>query len=383
MHWCSVQVTIFVHITYFRVSGDVKKVIHFFISDDKKHDTLFVQHCFRLHWQWLLRQGLELNQHWVWSDGAASQFKARRPFYFVGRYPSETGCEMRWNFFGSGHGKGEHDGAGAVIKRALTHEQLKADAVHMNCAAHVVDFLRTNMSTGAAGVYSSQVRDIKRVFWEVRIDEVNREKTWECQGIPELRSLHVVRGYSRTDGHCIVVRELTCFCFHCVQANWRHCLNRGYIQNWEYHTLNDKDATDREAEKKEDFIYHGPGDTLSDVIHVGDNFAVDAEEGNSEGADFYILKCKLCKQCATQNIVDAWGNFVSVVTFYIEGIFYARLDDYDYVYRLLEDKPVAYMYSHLVRCISIPMSNYNSCSDLYTISVDVYECIYNSMPWNL
>ena len=39
---------------------------------------------------------------------------------------------MRWNFFGSGHGKGEHDGAGAVIKRALTHEQLKADVVHMN-----------------------------------------------------------------------------------------------------------------------------------------------------------------------------------------------------------------------------------------------------------
>ena len=70
MHWCSVQVTIFVHITYFRVSGDFKKVIHFFISDDKKHVTFFVQHCFRLHWPWLLRQGLELNQHWVWSDGA-------------------------------------------------------------------------------------------------------------------------------------------------------------------------------------------------------------------------------------------------------------------------------------------------------------------------
>ena len=99
MHWCSLQVTIFVHITYFRVSDDVKKVIHFFISDDKKHDTLFVQHYFGLHWQWLLRQGLELNQHWVWSNGATSQFKARRPFYFVGRYHSETGLEMRWNFW--------------------------------------------------------------------------------------------------------------------------------------------------------------------------------------------------------------------------------------------------------------------------------------------
>ncbi|MCO5547757.1 hypothetical protein L7F22_001209 [Adiantum nelumboides] len=34
---------------------------------------------------------------------------------------------MLWNFFGTGHGKGEHDGAGAVIKRALTAEELDAN----------------------------------------------------------------------------------------------------------------------------------------------------------------------------------------------------------------------------------------------------------------
>ena len=32
-------------------------------------------------------------------------------------------------FFGSGHGKGEHDGVGVVVKRALTHEQLKTNGV--------------------------------------------------------------------------------------------------------------------------------------------------------------------------------------------------------------------------------------------------------------
>ena len=61
-------------------------------------------------------QHLDLTQHWVWSNGATSQFKARRPFYFVGRYPSETGLKMRWIFFGSSHNKGEHDGVGVVIK---------------------------------------------------------------------------------------------------------------------------------------------------------------------------------------------------------------------------------------------------------------------------
>ena len=34
----------------------------------------------------------------------------------IGRYPSKIGLKMKWNFFESSHGKGEHDGASVVIK---------------------------------------------------------------------------------------------------------------------------------------------------------------------------------------------------------------------------------------------------------------------------
>lgn len=54
MHWWSTQVTILVHITYVRnAAGGVQKTLHFYISDDRQHDTLFVQHCFMLHDKWL------------------------------------------------------------------------------------------------------------------------------------------------------------------------------------------------------------------------------------------------------------------------------------------------------------------------------------------
>ena len=53
------------------------------------HDTLFVHHCFKLHWKWLL------HQHLVWFDGPTSQIKAKQSFYFIGRYPSKTRLEMR------------------------------------------------------------------------------------------------------------------------------------------------------------------------------------------------------------------------------------------------------------------------------------------------
>ena len=69
-------------------------------------------------------------------------------------------------------------------------------------------------------------------------------------------------------------------------------------------------------------------------------------------------------------------NLLEFGTFYIEVIFYARVDEYNYVYKLLEDKPVVYIFSHLVTCIKVLVSQYRSCTDLYTISVDVYEYIY-------
>lgn len=129
-HWDNKQVTLLIHVTYrhredaesieatvglpvkaARVSAqdtsrDIIADYHFYISDDNNHDTLFVQHCMDQHWEWMADQGIHVDQHWVWSDGAASQFKACRPFYYVSRYYSRHGARMKWFFHASGHGKG-------------------------------------------------------------------------------------------------------------------------------------------------------------------------------------------------------------------------------------------------------------------------------------
>lgn len=63
MHWYSNQVTIFVLITYVHVANVINKYYHFHISNDKSHDTLFVQHCFMLHYEWLKEIGVSLKQH--------------------------------------------------------------------------------------------------------------------------------------------------------------------------------------------------------------------------------------------------------------------------------------------------------------------------------
>ena len=85
MHWYNDQCTIFVHICYGRKDRELHKKSIFYISDDKKHDTVFVQHCLKRHHADLLSLDVNFNRHWVCSDGATLQFKAARSFYFIAR----------------------------------------------------------------------------------------------------------------------------------------------------------------------------------------------------------------------------------------------------------------------------------------------------------
>jgi hypothetical protein len=85
-----------------------------------------------LNWEFLRERGILPEHHIVWSDGCSGQFKSTRAWYFISRYPNLTtsatlssGCQMSWNYFGSGHGKGEVDGAGALLKRQIRTEQIK------------------------------------------------------------------------------------------------------------------------------------------------------------------------------------------------------------------------------------------------------------------
>lgn len=127
-HWDNRQITLLIHVTYRHREDsssleaavgrsvqmaqdntgerDIIADYHFYISDDNAHDTLFVQHCMDLHAGWMKDEGISFQQHLVWSDGAASQFKSCRPFYYISRYYKQHGARMKWFFHASGHGKG-------------------------------------------------------------------------------------------------------------------------------------------------------------------------------------------------------------------------------------------------------------------------------------
>lgn len=63
-----------------------------------------------------MNSGNRPSKHWIWSNGCSSQFKSKVPWYFVSCYPRMIGgCIRLWNVSGSDHGKGPHDGMGAML----------------------------------------------------------------------------------------------------------------------------------------------------------------------------------------------------------------------------------------------------------------------------
>ena len=60
MYYFSTSVTILVHITMWKEGDEIMKQTHYYISDDKTHDSAFVQHCLLLHWDWVQDADLDI-----------------------------------------------------------------------------------------------------------------------------------------------------------------------------------------------------------------------------------------------------------------------------------------------------------------------------------
>lgn len=118
---------------------------------------------------------------------------------------------MNWNFFGTGHGKGEWDGAGAVVKRALRQSQLHDTWRRMQNALDTVCFFKATMSGEVdTNFQKTGIKEARRHFWEIPKDCM-RERSYDCETVKGSQALHSLYSFSVADPTLLFVRKLSCF----------------------------------------------------------------------------------------------------------------------------------------------------------------------------
>ncbi len=160
----------------------------------------------------MVDNGFWPKQHWIWSNECTSQFKNKTPWYFVSWYPYIiSGCVCLWNFFGSSHGKGLHNGVGIVLKWFIWQVQLDVHGPNLQNAIDVVDLLHNHLSSRPKFSYSKERRIINRHFWHVKLEDVDRLTKYTCETVKGIRDILLARLVSSGDVDKLMKKNLACF----------------------------------------------------------------------------------------------------------------------------------------------------------------------------
>ncbi|CAM6089455.1 unnamed protein product [Calypogeia fissa] len=303
-------------------------------------------------------------EHIVFSDGCSGQFKCARAWYHVARYQEKTksielprGCVMGWHFFGTGHGKGTWDGAGAHLKNFLRSEQLKTNSVKLHNAADVVEFCKRSMSMPHLA-YERAKLEVRRIFHLVNMGDVDRSIGWDCRTVDGSQSKHSIQSVSHVNTTLLQVRELSCFCDFCVNGGDGPCANAKHVTKYDLVTMEPCISTtrsDEDDEFEDDSLISSDGEKLAGTLEEGDHFAVIAEPDSDTGAQFWILLCtERLHMVEEESKTDSYGQTVTKGEQIVKGKYYEQQGRNECSY-VLCPYGEAYIYSHLVRAVKFPM----------------------------
>jgi hypothetical protein len=120
---------------------------HVVVSDDKGHDTEFVQKALPVVQAWCKEKGLVFTENLIRSDGATSHFKSKFTLHYLTKYVAEFSLERAcWCFGAPGHGKGPWDGLAGMLKSWL-RRQIVDNELIMSSEADVFTSLKGHFGT--------------------------------------------------------------------------------------------------------------------------------------------------------------------------------------------------------------------------------------------
>lgn len=172
-HWNAAQgvsVTIYTAVIYFRqiASADIQTQCYAIISDANKHSAyevnIFNEQIIN---DFTITCEINVESVILWTDGAAAHFKNRYSMMTL----TSSNVYRSWNFTESYHGKGPHDGVGAVVKRNVWHRVLRGKAIVRNAKDFFLELEKMTMKTKCLFVSEIDMigkkKDLKVLFENV------------------------------------------------------------------------------------------------------------------------------------------------------------------------------------------------------------------------
>jgi hypothetical protein len=268
---------------------------------------------------------------------------------------------MEWHFWGMGHGKGPHDGAGACLKQAIQKEQVRPDSRQLHCASDITAYLQTAMNLPNAA-YPLARWIVHRHFILIGLKEVPRDKPLACQTVLGSRSMHSIRSVSHTNNILLECRDHSCFCPCCVLGAPGTCPHRTHVEPWKMETLQpiiSKDAVQEPEEEDPDGKKEPEENLIAAVLSVGDHFAVLADplDPGAKGAEFFVLICtKTMHLVQAERVTDNWGGGADRGDEVVHGLYYHQSGRKQHSYCLMQEAGPAILLSHLVIASNFTMT---------------------------
>ena len=164
-----------------------------------------------------------------------------------------------WIFFEAGHGKGEHGGVGACVKRALSREQLKfEEKIKFKNAHEIFEWCNKYLYIG-----SSENCTIKHFFYLVEEKNILPSDYNTISGSAKWHSFRS----SDYNTWTIWTRELVCFYQFCLVGEWEECENTKWVEYWQQKLLAPTDT-----HFQDDTVNEGQNVTFAseDYGHISD-----------------------------------------------------------------------------------------------------------------
>ena len=235
------QATLFTHVSWYHCPTCNHPVEEsaVMISPDLVHDAAAVEQFENVYLDHLSASGVDITHHVIASDGAASQFKSKKPFFNLTKTSEENGHTTQRVFFGSRHGKNVCDGLGGTIKSCASTYVRSRNGI-IGDAEELFTYCQSNLKRE---MNCETGQHNPRVFFYVT--DIERNNSDKMQTVPNTRLLHDIKSSERG---VVEYRQLACFCAPCISRDG-DCVNEDQVTGYTKFNLLKGGKSGRKAKK--------------------------------------------------------------------------------------------------------------------------------------